>query len=62
MNRLLVYPMPGVAFTDPSADLPYAAAIRLDHPVRDVQGCTFVTATRLLCSSDSKIYRFTHAG
>jgi hypothetical protein len=52
MDRLLVHPMPGVAFTDPSKNLPYASAIRLDHQVRDVQGCDFVTATQLLCSSD----------
>ncbi|MCZ9336531.1 hypothetical protein NGM37_01925, partial [Streptomyces sp. TRM76130] len=36
----------------PSANLPQAATVRLDRPVRDVQGCDFVTATRLLCSSD----------
>ncbi|QYN17263.1 hypothetical protein [Amycolatopsis sp. DSM 110486] len=52
MDRLLVHPMPGVAFTDPSQNLPYASAIRLDHQVRDVQGCDFVTATRLMCASD----------
>jgi hypothetical protein len=52
MDRLLVHPMPGVAFTDPSRNLPYASAIRLDHPVRDVQGCDFASETRLLCSSD----------
>ena len=52
MDRLLVHPMPGVAFTDPGQNLPYASAIRLDHPVRDVQGCDFVSDTRLLCSSD----------
>jgi hypothetical protein len=52
MNRLLVLPMPGVTATDPSKNLPYASAIRLDHHVRDVQGCDFVTATQLLCSSD----------
>ena len=52
MDRLLVHPMPGAAFTDPAQNLPYAAAIRLDHPVRDVQGCDFQTATRLLCASD----------
>jgi hypothetical protein len=52
MDRLLVHPMPGVGFTDPSKNLPYASAIRLDHQVRDVQGCDFVTATQLLCSSD----------
>jgi hypothetical protein len=52
MSRLLVHPMPGIAHTNPSANLPYASAIRLDRPVRDVQGCDFVTATQLLCSSD----------
>jgi hypothetical protein len=52
MDRLLVHPMPGVVATDPAQNLPYASAIRLDHPVRDVQGCDFQTATRLLCSSD----------
>jgi hypothetical protein len=52
MDRLLVHPMPGAVFTNPAQNLPYAFAIRLDHPVRDVQGCDFQTATRLLCSSD----------
>ncbi len=52
MDRLLVHPMPGTVFTDPAQNLPYAFAIRLDHAVRDVQGCDFQTATRLLCSSD----------
>jgi hypothetical protein len=52
MDRLLVFPMPGVAATDPAQNLPYASAIRLDHQVRDIQGCDFVTATQLLCSSD----------
>ncbi|WP_033291553.1 hypothetical protein [Amycolatopsis jejuensis] len=52
MDRLLVLPMPGVAATDPAKNLPYASAIRLDHRVRDIQGCDFVSLTRLLCSSD----------
>ncbi|MEU1202097.1 hypothetical protein ABZ446_38575 [Streptomyces sp. NPDC005813] len=53
MNRLLVFPTPGVnPGTSPSANLPQASTINLDHAVRDVQGCDFVTATRLLCSSD----------
>ncbi|MFD9889185.1 hypothetical protein ACFWY9_07580 [Amycolatopsis sp. NPDC059027] len=52
MDRLLVHPMPGAAFPDASKNLPYASAIRLDHSVRDVQGCDFLTATRLLCASD----------
>ncbi|MCX5366019.1 hypothetical protein OG864_45810 [Streptomyces sp. NBC_00124] len=53
MSRLLVFPTPGVnTSTSPSANLPQAATVDLDHAVRDVQGCDFVTATRLLCSSD----------
>jgi len=53
MSRLLVFPTPGVnPSTSPSANLPQASTINLDHAVRDVQGCDFVTATRLLCSSD----------
>ncbi|MCK1822306.1 hypothetical protein MTQ10_22525 [Streptomyces sp. XM83C] len=53
MTRLLVFPTPGVnPATSPSANLPQVAEVRLDHAVRDVQGCDFETATRLLCSSD----------
>ncbi|MDH6432030.1 hypothetical protein M2158_000507 [Streptomyces sp. SAI-144] len=53
MTRLLVFPTPGVnASTSPSANLPQAATVTLDHAVRDVQGCDFLSATRLLCSSD----------
>ncbi|MET0237954.1 MAG: hypothetical protein ABW224_25165 [Kibdelosporangium sp.] len=52
MSRLIVHPMPGVAFTTPGQNLPYAFAIRLDKPVRDVQGCDFTSATQLLCASD----------
>jgi hypothetical protein len=52
MDRLLVHPMPGVAHQDPAANLPYASSVRLDRPVRDIQGCDFVTDRRLLCSSD----------
>jgi hypothetical protein len=52
MDRLLVFPMPGVGATNPAQNLPLASRINLDHQVRDVQGCDFVTATRLLCSSD----------
>jgi hypothetical protein len=52
-SRLLVHPTPGLnASTSPSANLPVSFTINLDRPVRDVQGCDFVTATRLLCSSD----------
>jgi len=53
MTRFLVFPTPGVnASTSPSANLPQAFTVTLDHAVRNVQGCDFVTATRLLCSSD----------
>ncbi|MEU0673909.1 hypothetical protein ABZ330_13615 [Streptomyces sp. NPDC006172] len=53
MTRLLVFPTPGVnPGTSPSANLPQAATVRLDRPVRDVQGCDFTGPTTLLCSSD----------
>ncbi|MGW6906649.1 hypothetical protein [Streptomyces sp. NPDC054940] len=53
MTRLLVHPTPGVnAGTSPSANLPWTSSIRLDHAVRDIQGCDFLGATTLLCSSD----------
>ncbi|MBY8339391.1 hypothetical protein LXH13_03115 [Streptomyces spinosirectus] len=53
MNRFLVFPTPGVnASTSPSANLPQVSTVRLDHAVRDVQGCDFSGPTTLLCSSD----------
>lgn len=53
MSRLLVFPTPGVnPGTSPSANLPRAATVTLDHAVRDVQGCDFSGPTTLLCSSD----------
>ncbi|MBQ1088899.1 hypothetical protein [Streptomyces sp. B93] len=53
MNRLQVFPTPGVhPGTSPSADLPQVSDVRLDRPVRDVQGCDFSGPTTLLCSSD----------
>ncbi|MFF8680846.1 hypothetical protein ACF07F_23305 [Streptomyces sp. NPDC015237] len=53
MDRLLVFPTPGVnPATSPSANLRQASTVRLDHAVRDVQGCDFLDATTLLCSSD----------
>ncbi|MFC7895747.1 hypothetical protein [Streptomyces sp. NPDC057381] len=53
MNRLLVFPTPGAnPATSPSANLPQAATVHLDHAVRDVQGCDFLDATTLLCASD----------
>ncbi|MFJ8034187.1 hypothetical protein [Streptomyces sp. NPDC096032] len=53
MTRLLVFPTPGInAATSPSANLPQVSTVRLDHAVRDVQGCDFAGPTTLLCSSD----------
>ena len=53
MSRFLVFPTPGVnTSTSPSANLPQASTVNLDHAVRDVQGCDFSGPTTLLCSSD----------
>ncbi|MFJ8082289.1 hypothetical protein ACIQ6Y_16905 [Streptomyces sp. NPDC096205] len=53
MTRLLVFPTPGInPATSPSANLPQAATVHLDHAVRDLQGCDFSGPTTLLCSSD----------
>ncbi len=54
MSRLLVFPTPILNPSTPQTGgaLDIAFQINLDHPVRDVQGCTFFSATRLLCSSD----------
>ncbi|MFD5540386.1 hypothetical protein ACFWIJ_21850 [Streptomyces sp. NPDC127079] len=53
MTRFLVFPTPGAnSGTSPSANLPLASVVNLDHAVRDVQGCDFSGATTLLCSSD----------
>lgn len=53
VSRLLVFPMPEL---NPAAragrDLPLAAVITLSHPVRNVQGCSFASATRLVCSTN----------
>ncbi|MGW0627404.1 hypothetical protein [Streptomyces sp. NPDC002758] len=53
-NRLQVFPAPLLNPSTPrqGGDLPEAGQITLDKPVRDIQGCDFVTDTRLLCSSD----------
>jgi hypothetical protein len=54
MTRLLIFPTPTInpAAASTSGNLALAATIALNHPVRDIQGCTFLTATQLLCSSD----------
>ena len=53
-SRLLVFPMPILNTSIPTGDaaLPLASTIELDHPVAQVQGCDFVTSTRLICSAD----------
>jgi hypothetical protein len=53
MTHLQVYPTPYLnASTGTSGgSLALAGYIQLDHPVNDVQGCDFVTATELICSS-----------
>lgn len=53
-DRLLVFPMPGGNPARSAADgnLARVGNIALDHRVDDVQGCDFVTATRLLCGTD----------
>ncbi|MFG3029716.1 hypothetical protein ACGFZJ_14560 [Streptomyces sp. NPDC048253] len=53
MTRFLVFPTPGAnPATSPSANLPQVSMVRLDHAVRDVQGCDFTGPTTLLCASD----------
>ncbi|MFE0515496.1 hypothetical protein [Streptomyces sp. NPDC058964] len=53
-NRLQVFPAPLLNPSTPprGGDLPQAGQITLDRPVRDIQGCDFVTGTRLVCASD----------
>jgi hypothetical protein len=54
MTRFLVFPTPILNPAAPATGgtLNLAFQLNLDHPVRDVQGCTFESATRLLCSAD----------
>ncbi|MFE9448415.1 hypothetical protein [Streptomyces sp. NPDC006739] len=53
-SRLQVFPAPLLNPSTPAngGALPQAGQISLDRPVRDVQGCDFVTDTRLVCVSD----------
>ncbi|MER7981683.1 hypothetical protein [Streptomyces sp. NPDC095817] len=53
-DRLQVFPAPLLNPSTPRTGgaLPQAGPITLDRPVRDIQGCDFVDATRLLCASD----------
>ena len=58
-ERLLVYPMPMLNPSVPSGDRPLASAgqIDLSATLDGVQGCDFVTSTRLVCSVDDSIKR-----
>ncbi|MDN0198527.1 hypothetical protein [Streptomyces sp. S.PNR 29] len=53
-RRLQVFPAPLLnPSTAPTGGaLPEAGQITLDRPVRDIQGCDFVTDTRLVCASN----------
>ena len=51
MTRLLVFPAPVVNPAVTTRVLDLAPSIRLDHPVRDLQGCVFTQPKQLLCSS-----------
>jgi hypothetical protein len=54
MRRLLVLSTPLLSARSPrpGAPLPLAGVIALDHAVRDVQSCDFVSAVRLVCATD----------
>jgi hypothetical protein len=54
VNRLQVFPAPLTNPSTPSTggNLAQAGQITLDHSVQDIQGCDFVSATRLVCASD----------
>jgi hypothetical protein len=53
-NRLQVFPAPLLNPSTPATggELKEAWQITLDKPVRDIQGCDFVTDTRLVCASN----------
>jgi hypothetical protein len=53
-RRLQVFPAPLLNPSTPPTGgaLPEAGQITLDKPVRDIQGCDFVTDTRLVCASN----------
>jgi hypothetical protein len=54
IDRLLVWPAPILNNSLPAGGgtLPLAAKVLLDKPVRNLQGCDFVSSTRLICASD----------
>jgi hypothetical protein len=52
-KRLQVFPAPQLnKSTSPSANLPQAGQITLDHVVDNIQGCDFFSAQRLVCTAD----------
>lgn len=53
-NRLQVFPAPLLNSSTPptGGTLAQAGQISLDKPVRDIQGCDFASATRLVCASN----------
>lgn len=53
-NRLQVFPAPLLNSSTPptGGTLPQAGQITLDKPVRDIQGCDFVSDVRLVCASN----------
>lgn len=54
MSHLQIYPTPLLNHETARTGgaLPLAGYIELDHRVNDIQGCDFVTPTRLICVSD----------
>lgn len=54
MNRLQVFPAPLLNSSTPATGgtLAQAGQITLNHTVNNIQGCDFVSGTRLVCASD----------
>jgi len=54
MSHLQIYPTPllNPATGRTGGNLDLSGLIQLDHPVNDVQGCDFTSATQLVCASD----------
>ena len=54
MSHLQVYPTPYLdrRTSTGGGQLPLAGYIDLDHEVNDIQGCDFISPTRLVCASD----------
>ena len=54
MSHLQIYPTPIInpQTSATGGSLSLSGYVQLDHQVNDVQGCDFVTATKLICASD----------